>query len=282
MPDSDRVKVWRRGIPRLRGLMEKNDASEGSAPLARAAQIVDVVAANKGGLTLKKISEAVGLAPSTTHRMVNSLVAIGYLASREQDKTYELGQRLIRVMHMAFGSRNIQTLSDPILTRLLRQFGQVSYVNQLVGNKVRLVAFATPERMDRTLVVPGEASPIHATASGKAIFAFQDAAIVDRELSLPLQKYLPNTIVDPAAIREELAEVRVRGYAITKSEFDLGVTALAVPIEIPIAGVVFSIGMTGFENQMFSEASLDQYVLALSEAAEELKPVLSFVGHAEL
>lgn len=262
--------------------MEKqSDTSEGSAPLTRAAQIVDIVAANRGGLTLKKISEAVGLAPSTTHRMVNSLVAIGYLASREDEKTYELGQRLIRVMHMAFGSRNIQTLSDPVLTRLLRQFGQVSYVNQLVGHKVRLVAFATPERMDRTLVVPGEASPIHATASGKAIFAFQDATIVDRELSLPLQKFLPNTIVDPAAVREELANVRNKGYAITKSEFDLGVTALAVPIEIPNAGVVFSIGITGFENQMFFNATIEQYVRALSEAADELKPVLSFVGRAE-
>lgn len=239
-------------------------------PLTRAAQVVDAVAAAKEGVTLKRISEGVGLPASTTHRIVNSLVSIGYLAMNENEKTYYLGRRLVRVMHVAFGARNVQAVADPILSRLLRQFGQVFYVNQLIVDKVRLVAFAMPEVAERALIVPGEYSPIHATASGKAIFAFQNSTAVDQQLAKPLQRYLPNTITDPAMVRRELALVRAQGFAVTHSEFELGVTALAVPIDIPYAGVVFSIGVTGLEQQIFDQFPLETYVAELKDAALEL------------
>lgn len=246
-----------------------------SMPLTRAAQVIDAVAATKEGVTLKKISEAVGLPASTTHRIVNSLVAIGYLATSENDKTYHLGRRLVRVMHVAFGSRNVQAVADPILSRLLRQFGQVFYVNQLIVDKVRLVAFAMLEVAERALIVPGEYSPIHATASGKAIFAFQERSAIDQQLAKPLQKYLPNTIIDPEIVREELEHVRKQGYAVTHSEFELGVTALAVPIDIPYAGVVFSIGVTGLEQQIFDQYPIETYVAELRDAALELRSSLA-------
>jgi DNA-binding IclR family transcriptional regulator len=254
---------------------EAREAGGPSMPLSRAAHIIDAVAGLREGVTLKKISDAVGLPASTTHRLVNSLLAIGYLAMDEQDKTYHLGRRLVRVMHVAFGARNVQALADPTLSRLLRQFGQVFYVNQLVVDKVRLVAFALPEVAERALIVPGEYSPIHATASGKAIFAFQDEAIIARQLAAPLRKFLPNTLTDPTAIRDELTRVREQGYAITHSEFEMGVTAMAVPIDIPYAGVVFSIGVTGLEQQIFERYPIETYVDELRSAAVELRASLS-------
>lgn len=252
-----------------------NHATGGSIPLSRAAQIVDAVSAIKDGVTLKKISDSVGLPASTTHRLVNSLLAIGYLSVDERDKTYHLGRRLIRVMHAAFGARNVQAVADPILSRLLRLFGQVFYLNQLAGDKVRLVAFAMPEVAERALIVPGEYSPIHATASGKAIFAYQDKQLIDKALSAPLTKFLQNTVTDPAMVEQELRKVREQGYAVTHSEFEMGVTALAVPIEIPKAGVIFSVGATGLEHQIFEHFPLEEYVAELRKAAIELRQSLS-------
>lgn len=52
-------------------------------PLSRAAHMIDAVAGRRDGVTLKKISDALGLPASTTHRLVNSLMALGYLAMDE-------------------------------------------------------------------------------------------------------------------------------------------------------------------------------------------------------
>lgn len=252
-----------------------NSTAPVSAPLSRAAQILDVVStAGDEGLPLHKIATAVRLPPSTTHRLIRSLLAVGFLALNEQEKTYGVGRRLIRIMHAAFGARNIQALAEPILLRLVRKFGQVFYINQLLAEKARVVAFVMPNVGERPLVVPGEYSPIHASAGGKAIFAFHDEATLERQLAEPLTKFLPNTITDPNAIREELARVRKQGYALTRSEFGVGITAMAVPVEIADAGVVFSIGMAGFESQLFELYPMATYINALRSAAVDFRSAL--------
>lgn len=250
-----------------------------SAPLRRAAQIVEVVSAAPEGLSLNQIAMMVGLPPSTTHRLVRSLLAIGYLALNENRRTYFLGSRLVHVMHAAFGPKNIQALVEPILSRLVFRFGQVFYVNQLIAEKARVMAFVLPDVVERALVIPGEYSPIHATAGGKAIFASQDNGVIDRQLAQPLKKFLPNTITDPALIRAELSRVRKQGYALTKSEFGIGVTAIAVPVNVPEAGVIYSVCMAGFEAHLFDRFSLKTYVTALRKAAGEFSSVLAVANN---
>jgi DNA-binding IclR family transcriptional regulator len=246
--------------------------------LTRAAQVIDVVAAAADGLPLHRISEEVGLPASTTHRLVRSLVAVGYLAGDEGSKTYRLGRRLMRVFHAAFGRSNIQVLTEPMLNKLVQKFEQVFYVNQLVAGRVRLAAFVIPNNMQRALVVPGEYSPMHATAMGKAIFAYETEGNVDKQLSGDLEKFQPATIVEPDKVRAELARVRERGYATSKSEYEGGVTAIAVPVEIPKVGVTIAIGAAGLDTAMFQKHSLEDYVAALREAATGIQVELSLAS----
>ena len=250
---------------------KEETASGGSAPLGRAAQVIDIVAGTPGGLPLNRIAEEAGLPPSTTHRLLRSLLSIGYLAVDEGRRTYRLGRRLIRVFHAAFGPPNVEAVAEPILARLVETFGQVFFVNQLVAGRAKLAAFAVPSGAPRSLVVPGEFSPIHATAAGKAIFAFEDEAMIERALSQPLEKYQPATMTDPDAIRRELALVRERGYALSQSEFDAGVTALAVPVAVEGIGVTYAIGTAGIETSFFERHSLEQYVAAMTLAAQDLR-----------
>jgi DNA-binding IclR family transcriptional regulator len=253
-------------------------ASDGraSAPLSRAARIVDVVAsAPAGGLTLNQISDGVDLPLSTTHRMVQSLLGIGYLAISEDRKYYQIGRRLMRVVHAAMGTTTIQSLAEPVLSDMVRRVNQVCYLTQLLAGQVRLVAFSMPESRDRSLLQPGETSPIHASAMGKALLAYQDADLIERHLAKPLPQFQPGTITDPALVRAELKQVRERGYAVSDSEFEAGVFAIACPVELPRVGVVHAVGVVGLKSQMFGRLSLADYVGELQVAARELAGVLA-------
>ena len=190
--------------------------------MSRAARIVDAVAVARNGLTQQQIADVVGLPPSTTFRLVRSLIAVGYLAFEADRKVYHLGRRIIRLFHMRMAAERIQALVEPVLHDVVHQFNQICYLTQLHNDEVRLVAFSMPHNANRTLIYPGETSLIHAQAAGKATFAFQDPELIERHLARPLAKLQPNTKTDPREIRRELAEVRRKGYAITDSEFEQG------------------------------------------------------------
>jgi DNA-binding IclR family transcriptional regulator len=254
---------------------EKDAIAGVSAPLSRAAMLIDVVAAAPEGLTLNRIAEEAGLPVSTTHRLVRSLVAIEYLAMDADRKMYQIGRRLTRVFRAAFGPVDMQAISEPVLSRLVQKFGQVFYLDQLVGARVRLVAYVLPSSGRRSLIVPGEFSPVHATAAGKAIIAHESEAAIERHLRRPLEKFQPATITDPERLRREFELTRQRGYALSQAEFDAGVTALAVPVSVAGAGVVFALGTAGLSESMFERHSLETFVRAAREAAKELQARLS-------
>jgi IclR family acetate operon transcriptional repressor len=251
-----------------------------SGPLSRAARIVDAVAVSRNGLSQQQIGNIVGLAPSTTYRLVRSLLAIGYIAFNSDRKTYQLGRRITRLFQMRLGAETIQPLVEPILRELVQEFDQVCYLTQLRDEEVRLVAFSMPENANRALIYPGETSLIHAMATGKATFAFQDSDLIERHLARPLAKLQANTKTDPADIRRELALVRRQGYAVTDSEFEEGVFAVSCPVNDPETGVVFALGMAGFKSQLFEHHTLADYVKGLQCAADQVAKILKHADHS--
>ena len=68
--------------------------------LGRYATVLDAVAASPNGLILAEIMRATQLPRGTAHRLINSLLRVGYLEQRENRKIYVLGNRLIRLLHM--------------------------------------------------------------------------------------------------------------------------------------------------------------------------------------
>jgi DNA-binding IclR family transcriptional regulator len=248
----------------------RKTAEPGSAPLRRAAHILDIVAAGQGELALQQIADAVSLPVSTTHRLIQSLLAVGYVSLDRQRKTYRVGQRLTRLVHMAMATATLAQIAQPALKRLADRFSQAAFLTRLVGDELRLASYVLPAKAEHTLVFPGDNFPIHASATGKATFAFQPEDVIERRLQKPLEKLQPATKTDLDAVRAELADVRDKGYAIIDSELDPGVFAVACPLRPAGADVVFAVGLCGMEYVMRERFPLETYVEALKGAADEL------------
>jgi DNA-binding IclR family transcriptional regulator len=78
---------------------------------------------------------------------------------------------------------------------------------------------------------PGQIMPIHASAAGKAIVAFQPPAVQDEILAqMKLERFTPRTIVSLDDFRTCLRTVKERGFALCEEELELGVSAAAAPI----------------------------------------------------
>jgi DNA-binding IclR family transcriptional regulator len=76
----------------------------------------------------------------------------------------------------------------------------------------------------------GYSADLHARALGKAVLAFEDAAVVRRHFAThPPRRVTPRTLVTITAIETELERVRRRGYSEDLEEFCEGVCCLGAP-----------------------------------------------------
>jgi DNA-binding IclR family transcriptional regulator len=73
-------------------------------------------------------------------------------------------------------------------------------------------------------------APIHATAMGKALLAFSPAAIFDLVVSKGLKAFTPNTIISIEDLAKAMASIRLSRFAVSRSEWMPGLSALAVPV----------------------------------------------------
>ena len=84
-----------------------------------------------------------------------------------------------------------------------------------------------------------------------------------------MPRLTPHTIVDPAALRDELAGVRARGWAEAVDEREIGVASLAAPIRDVHGDVVAAISI-GAPVARFGAVPRRRHAGALVEAGEAI------------
>lgn len=245
-----------------------------SAPFVRAMQLLETVAASGQGLSLNELARRTGLPVSTTYRMAVGLVSSGYLNRAENSGVFTTGPRLWRLGQYLLSGGSIEALSGPVLHDLLDDLGEAVFITRFTGDGIELVTEVFPQGNHRSYVSPGRVFPIHATASGKVLYAMQPPDVVERALAAPLEKYRPATMTDPDDVRAHLATVREQGFATSEDELDAGVFSLACPIRIEGLGAVYALGAVGVRDHFLSNHSRDDIAGALCRRAAQLGRML--------
>ena len=245
-----------------------------STPLVRTARLLDSIAATRDGLTLNQIAERTGLPLATAHRVLRGLRDIGYVAGEGGRAPWRLGPRLLRLMHYTFAPDQLASLAGPVLQLLVDEFAHVAFLTRLGDDGIELMATVFPHKRLASLVQPGRSFPLHASASGKAIYAAQPAAVLNAALSAPLHRYTPGTITDGGELRRHLALVRRQGFAESDEEMDPGVYALACPVPGAGAGVLQAVALVDLKPRFFDGREREQVVAVLQRAAGRLSALL--------
>lgn len=92
----------------------------------------------------------------------------------------------------------------------------------------------------------GRGYPAHATNLGKVLLADLDTGqVAEIVQERGLSAYTPHTIVDPAALETELAQIRERGFAVDNEEYDEGLRCIGAPVRDHSGHVVAALGIGG-------------------------------------
>lgn len=252
----------------------EEQASPKERPLDRYIAVLERVAGFKDGLSALEVEKLLQLPKTTVNRLLKTLVEAELLElGSSKARSYVLGGRLLRLLHSAPSDGWIESVAQKPLQNLAESTGETAFLVKLSGYEIRSVSTEAPDTPVRTYVVPGRIMPPHASATAKAILAWQPEAILEQVISNALERLTANTNVSRAALRKELEEVRTKGYAVERAEHVEGLASLACPVLTPQMGILYAVGLTGPFDRITGTA-FDTHIAALKQTAEILSRLI--------
>jgi DNA-binding IclR family transcriptional regulator len=198
-------------------------------------------------LSLRELSERVGLPKATVHRLAGSLVANGFLEHRE-DGRYALGLKLSELGAVARAELDIVHVCSPAMDALAEATRETVLLAVADWAALELTIVAARVSPQTLSVVPetGHRQPMPPGAPGKALLLGLTPAEADRLLKrLPLPALTTKTHTDRSRLVEEIAHARSVGYAVAEDEYLDGVSGVAVPVMFEGGRPHAAIGVTG-------------------------------------
>jgi IclR family transcriptional regulator, KDG regulon repressor len=210
--------------------------------------------ANEGDLTVSQTANKLGINRASAHRFLNTLRDGGYVLQADSGsyrlsfKVFELGQKVI-------GGLAIVELGRPFLKKLADTFNETVNLGQWESGEILLI---DQIRSTEVLLMGqpiGGREPAHCTAMGKAILAMLPPEKLEKYLETAiLQKITGKTITSKKALRQELDQIRQRGFAIDDEETSWGLRCVAAPVFDHMGFPSYALGVSGPTTRVTSEA----------------------------
>jgi IclR family acetate operon transcriptional repressor len=197
----------------------------------RALDLLEALVAAEGEVAITALATRTGLHVSTVHRLLATLLRRGYVRQNPETSRYYAGAKLATLSEGRSRFGELRLRARPLLRSLTEATRETA--NLVVLDDLQAVYIETmpSPQVVRLFTAVGNRTPLHATGAGKALLANLPAprrdALLDR---LDLRGYTARTIVDRAALRRTLDEVREKGYALDDEEYDEGVRCVAVAV----------------------------------------------------
>jgi DNA-binding IclR family transcriptional regulator len=206
---------------------------------------------------VRELAQGLHLPPATVHRVLISLMKHGLVQRNHNSGQYQVGMEFYRLASKVQSSLAIRNAGIPVMQDLVAQCNETAFLGlyDLSRMEMMFVAAVNSNHPLRYIVPINEWIPVYAGASGLAIMAFlpkdERQAIIKRTRLTPLTEH---TISHPAALENEFARVRARGYAFSRGHRNVGAVAIAAPIWSPngrvIGDLVLSMPESRFDEKM--------------------------------
>lgn len=195
-------------------------------------KVLALLGAFEGGanaLSLSDLAERADLPLPTAHRLVGELTEWGAL-ERDAQGRYSVGLRMWEVAQNA--GRHLRDTARPYLQDLFSLTRETAHIAIRDGQEALYIdRVYGSTRVPRASRVGGRL-PLHATAVGKVLLAYEEDWVRDAYLAHRLEAATKHTHVSPGRLAAELRKVRDEGYATTQEEVREGACSIAVPVRL--------------------------------------------------
>ncbi len=161
---------------------------DGIQVLRRAADALDEIATAPGQLRQVDLETRLGLAKSTTRRLLTGLVEVGFARTDEQGR-FHVGDRVLG-LNSADGTR-LATRFRPTLEQVAADTGETVDLSVLRGSQMWFIDQIESVHRLRAVSAIGERFPLNDTANGRSALAARDGRTGTDTLSFDRGEHTP-------------------------------------------------------------------------------------------
>ena len=201
---------------------------------ARTVQVLELLAGRRHQpARLRDLSDALDAPRSSVYALLKTLVDYGWVRTDETGTFYSIGIQALIAGTTYLDLDPVLRIVQPLINELSTRLDETIHYGRLEG--IDIVSLATHESTHhvRPYSRVGRRLPAFSTAMGKALLAGRatDEESLAANLPAVLAALTSRTILDRAALRHDLEEVRARGYAIDNEENTVGISGLAFALD---------------------------------------------------
>ena len=249
-------------------------AGRGAGPdfveaLARGLDVLACFDAEHRAMSLSEVATAAGLARPTARRLLLTLEELGFV--RSTGGAFELTPKVLTLGMAYVGALGLWDIARPHMAELVAQTGESSSMAQLDGSDIVYVARVSVPKLITLRVDIGTRFPAAQTSQGKVLLAALSPAELETVLAEPSRSGLPPYIGRTGEeLRDELTEVRARGWALADEELAPGVRSVAVPVRDRDGVVRAAMNVTVHAAETSVERLLGEHLPRLLRIAGEI------------
>ena len=258
-------------------LLDESAPGLGPGPINRALGLLKLLAESDDPLSVRDVAVALDLPPSSSHRLLHQFIGAGFVVADPASKRYRIGPELHRVAALIQSRSNLATTVQPVLDELTAACDEASLF-AVFDRATATVAFVAKADSSQALSYRINLNtPVSAYwgSSSQVILSY----LPEPDLRRVLAAAHPSPVggrppMAEGAFRTQLAEIRERGWILTKGEKLPGAVGTSAAV-FGAAGIVGSLTVTIPEVRF--RASMGPKIQRLVvESAERISAVL---GH---
>lgn len=215
---------------------------------------------------ISDLSVRLAMPKATVYRFLQTMMTLGYVRQEKESERYGLGMKMFELGAKALQYPDLVDLAKNHMQMIADITGETVHLGTLIDSEIIYIHKVDSRHALGMYSRVGRRAPLHCTAIGKVLMAWEDPERRDHVLKgADFKRYREKTIVDASAFLVELGQVKAQGYGEDREEFDDHIHCLGVPIfdrlNRPIAGM--SISFPTFRY----DASKDAETVAMLQTA---------------
>ncbi len=231
--------------PLKTGLQSPSARSEGTQSIARAANIINLIASYSiDGIRAADIAASLGLARPTVHRILQCLMDQGWVMRQADSKRYLLGHGLFELGLTAATQFRFRDICQPSLDRIARRTGHVSFLTIRSGRDAISIARSKGKPLDHASLQIGTHRPLGIGAGSLALLMGLPDHEVEQIVSANARRMRSFADLNTSMLIESVRLCRQQGFASHDWRLLKGVSGVAVPLADASGQVLGAISIT--------------------------------------
>lgn len=238
--------------------------------IARAARVLDALAAMPDGGGLSELVARTSFTKTTTFRVLASLQDVNYVVQDPEDRTYRLGAALAAIARQA-DHVDLAMVAERAMRRLADLSGDTIFLSVPEGRASVCVARHVGAFPIRTLTLErGDRRPLGIGAGALALYC----SLPDGKRAA-LARVNANWLTEYGSSPEKLERqrdlFRANGYALNDGGVVPGMSAIAVPVETPEGRLAGGLAIGAIKDRMTPDRIAEILLPALRAEAQRIR-----------